>query len=500
MGAFLVFMIKSTLSLAAFYLFYRLLLNGNTFHRLNRVILLGIVILSTVIPLIHFSTNASVVLQQPLRNIEYLLLMATSHNVAEADISQLLLFIAIIFTIYLCGCLFFLFRFIYSLRQILGLISLGEKHYIRNGIYLVVVCQDIAPFSWMKYIVISKVDLEDNGKAIWLHEKAHIDAGHSVDMLFMSLFSIIHWFNPAVWLLKEDLQNVHEYEADEQVINHGVNIKQYQLLLIKKAVGSQRFTSMANSFNHSKLKSRITMMLKSKSNSYARLKCLYVLPLSALAVVAFARPEISQQFEKISSVKVIQSSAVVQANAVEKVQMQSKALSDVVSADSLPAGKSKAATIHISSAASEDKGKPLFYLDGVEITESRASSLDASIIESVSVLKDKAALEKYGEKGKNGVILISTKKQEKASLSGVTLYSKEAIKICPKTSNPGVTLDSKETPVYIVDGKEISQSEMEAIATDKIESVNVLKGEHSKAVYGNKYEGRSVVVIKLKDN
>lgn len=482
MGAFLVFMIKSTLSLAAFYLFYRLLLNGNTFHRLNRVMLLGIVVLSTVIPLVHFSIGAPVVLQQPLRNIEYLLLMATSHNAAEADISQLLLFIAIIFTVYLCGCLFFLFRFLYSLRQILRLISSGEKHYIRNGIYLVVIRQDIAPFSWMKYIVISKADLEGNGKAIWLHEKAHIDAGHSVDMLLMSLFSIIHWFNPAVWLLKEDLQNVHEYEADEQVINHGVNIKQYQLLLIKKAVGSQRFTSMANSFNHSKLKNRITMMLKSKSNSYVRLKYLYVLPLSALAVVAFARPEISQQLEKISSVKVIQSSAVVQTNAVEKVQIQSKALSDVVSADSLlPAGKSKAVTIHISSAASDDKGKPLFYLDGVEITESRASSLDASIIESVSVLKDKAALEKYGEKGKNGVILISTKKQEKASL-------------------PGVTLDPKETPVCIVNGKEISQSEMDAIATDKIESVNVLKGEHSKAVYGNKYEGRSVVVVKLKDN
>lgn len=108
---------------------------------------------------------------------------------------------------------------------------------------------------------------------------------------------------PAVWLLKQELQNVHEYEADESVIAHGVDAKHYQLLLIKKAVGAQRFTSMANSFDHSKLKKRITMMLKQKSNPWARLKFLYVLPLAAVAVAAFARPEISRRLENISEVE-----------------------------------------------------------------------------------------------------------------------------------------------------------------------------------------------------
>lgn len=93
----------------------------------------------------------------------------------------------------------FLFRFLYSLRQILRLISSGESYLYKKWQYwLVVIRQDIAPFSWMKYIVISKADLEGNGKAIWLHEKAHIDAGHSVDMLLMSLFFINPLFNPAV--------------------------------------------------------------------------------------------------------------------------------------------------------------------------------------------------------------------------------------------------------------------------------------------------------------
>ena len=482
MGALLVYIIKSTLCLAMFYLFYRLLLNGDTFHRLNRVMLLGIIVLSAVIPFIHFSTSASVIFQQPMRNIEYLLMMASLQNAAEAESSHLSLYVTFIFAFYICGCLFFSFRFFYSFRKIIELIHGGEKHYIKNGVYLVVVSQDVAPFSWMKYIVISKADLEESGKAIWLHERAHIVAGHSVDMLLMSLFSIIHWFNPAVWLLKEDLQSVHEYEADEQVINHGINIKQYQLLLIKKAVGSQRFTSMANSFNHSKLKNRITMMLKSKSNSYSRLKYLYVLPLSALAVVAFARPEISQQFEKISSVKVIESSAVVQTNRAEKVQTPSKALSEVVVVNPVSPKKEVVLKPETRSASTsnvlEKKDKALYFIDGVETTSERVNSMDPSMIESVTVIKNKEALEKYGEKGKNGVILVITKQSAKSSV-------------------PGATVDSKETPIYMVNGKEVSKSEVDAIDPSRIESMSVLK---VKKTDGNKKEVHPVVVIKLKNN
>jgi len=156
----------------------------------------------------------------------------------------------------------------------------------------------------MKYIVISRRDWEDSKDEILTHEMAHIRYRHSWDILLSGVCVVFHWFNPAAWLLKQELQNIHEYEADECVINQGIDAKRYQLLLIKKAVGTQRFTSMANSFNHSKLKKRITMMLKSKSNKWARLKYLYVLPLAAIAITAFARPEISLELEKISSTKI----------------------------------------------------------------------------------------------------------------------------------------------------------------------------------------------------
>ena len=117
-----------------------------------------------------------------------------------------------------------------------------------NGITLVVHQCKISPFSWMKYIVISKKDLEEDGREILIHETAHICNRHSVDLLIADICIFFQWFNPASWLLKQELQNIHEYEADETVIREGVNAKQYQLLLIKKAVGT-RLYSMANTVN-----------------------------------------------------------------------------------------------------------------------------------------------------------------------------------------------------------------------------------------------------------
>ena len=105
-------------------------------------------------------------------------------------------------------------------------------------------------------------------------------------------------------MIYRDLRNTHEYEADKSVLDEGFEAQHYQLLLIKKAVGT-RLYSMANGYNHSNnLKKRITMMLQKKSNAWARLKYALVPPLATTTVVAFARPEISRPFDEISSVKV----------------------------------------------------------------------------------------------------------------------------------------------------------------------------------------------------
>jgi TonB family protein len=203
--------------------------------------------------------------------------------------------------VYVLGILFFLARHLWSFARMVVLLRTSHKERLDGGITLFVHRQQIAPFSWMKLIAVSEADLAENREAILAHERAHIANRHSWDLLLAEVCAFFQWFNPAAWLLKQELQTVHEYEADEWVIRHGIDAKTYQLLLIKKAVGAKLYY-MANSLNQSSLKKRITMMMKKKSNPWARMKYAFVLPLAAVTVAAFARPEVSNRLDEISSV------------------------------------------------------------------------------------------------------------------------------------------------------------------------------------------------------
>ena len=326
MGIFFVYILKSSVCLVVFYLFYRLLLSRETFHRFNRVALLSILLLSCLLPLVEVTVEEQTEVHQTMMTLEQWLMLADMMNTADATDLQVeevtVTWIQVALLVYLAGILLFALRNGYSLLKLGGLLKFGRKEnlskYIDEGekVTLIVHDRDIAPFSWMKYIVISKKDLDENGREILIHELAHIQNRHSWDLLVADICIFFQWFNPASWLLKQELQNIHEYEADETVIEKGVDAKQYQLLLIKKAVGT-RLYSMANSFNHSSLKKRITMMLKKKSNPWARLKYLYVLPLAAIAVAAFARPEISSELDEISAVKVNDLTAIMKTEEVK---------------------------------------------------------------------------------------------------------------------------------------------------------------------------------------
>ena len=311
MGTFLVYILKSSACLAAFYLFYKLLLSRETFHRLNRIALLGILLLSCVLPLVKITIGQPASDTDTFMPMETLLAMyadspATMEGAVPADTS--FPWKEILVLCYLVGILFFIVRHLWSLGRLLYLIRHSQCRQMENGIRLIVHQKEFTPFSWMKYIVISQADLEENGHDILVHEQAHIHNRHSWDLLLAEVCIWLQWFNPAAWLLKQELQNIHEYEADEEVLRRGIDARHYQMLLIKKAVGA-RLYSIANSFNHSSLKKRITMMIRKKSNPWARAKYLYVLPLAAVAVAAFARPEISEPLDEISSVKVSDLSA-----------------------------------------------------------------------------------------------------------------------------------------------------------------------------------------------
>ncbi len=336
MGIFLVYILKSSLCLAAFYLFYRLLLSRETLHRFNRMALLGVLLLSAVVPLIEVSTEQPTGVGQGMLTLEeWLVLSEAMPEVSSTPVEEArAVWPLVLLAVYGVGVLFFLGRNLLSLIR-LGQLLRGTRRedihrYVADAprILLFVHERGIAPFSWMRYIVIARKDLEEDGRPILLHELAHIRCGHSWDLLLADLCCFVQWFNPAAWLLKQELQAVHEYEADEAVLRAGVNAREYQLLLIKKAVGT-RLYSMANSLNHSKLKKRITMMQRRKSNPWARAKLLYVLPLAAVAVAAFARPEVSGVSNELSATKVTDLAAIVKEKTVESVPQ------DTVKADGL---------------------------------------------------------------------------------------------------------------------------------------------------------------------
>ena len=508
MGVFFIYILKSSVCLVLFYLFFRLLLSKETFHRFNRMALLGVLFFSLLIPCIEVTTRHQVEVQQAVLSIEQLLLMAeleaTPANVGAVQETSAISWVQIVLLVYLAGILFLACRNIYSLICLFRLIHSGKHEKLEKGVTLVVHNQEIAPFSWMKYIVISRKDLEENGREILIHEMAHIHHRHSVDLLVADICIFFQWFNPGAWLLKQELQNVHEYEADETVINEGVNAKEYQLLLIKKAVGT-RLYSMANSFNHSKLKKRITMMLKEKSNPWARLKYLYVLPLAAIAVTAFARPEISEKMEEISAVKVNDLAEIVETKSEENVvkELVDTTKNKVVvvgyrteKKDSvLTSGKKKVA---ISVQGISGEGKPLVIINGKESDREVVNALNPERIESVSVIGPEKAIKIYGEKAKDGVMdikLYSEKKfaPRKIEIEGINKTRLDALNSGAKSW--GATFRSADggKPLVIIDGKEATGDDPLAnISPDRIRSISVLKDKTALAAYGDK--GKNGVV------
>ena len=149
---------------------------------------------------------------------------------------------------------------------------------------------DFAPYSFLHYIFINASDYETLRRPILAHEQAHIRLCHTFDLLLFEVVKAVQWFNPFVYLLGRDLKAVHEYEADNAVLNFGIDAKTYQLLLVTKAVGG-RLQTVCNNLSHHSLKKRIKMMQKNKSDRWLMGKVLVLPALMAMAVVAFAKPK-----------------------------------------------------------------------------------------------------------------------------------------------------------------------------------------------------------------
>ena len=329
---FLTYDLKVAVLIAVFYMFYRLMLARETFHRVNRIVLLLTALASYLLPLCVITMHRTVKMEGlPMVTLDDLQMDAViAESVAETPLWQILLS-----TLFIIGMVVTLSHTLMSMFRILMLIKRCEKHLQSDGITICVTENaQIAPFSWMHYIVMNRNDYEILDSAILAHERGHIRLHHSWDLLLVDTLTALQWFNPAMWMLRSDLRAIHEYEADGAVLSQGINARQYQYLLITKAGGIGGY-SIANGINHSALKNRITMMTNKTSKNSRLMKLLALIPIVGITLALNARTVTDYVYDepqKQMPVKKGKANATVKTGSGQDIQI----IESVVTADDNP--------------------------------------------------------------------------------------------------------------------------------------------------------------------
>ena len=282
MGGLVIYSLKVAILTTAFYLCWRMLLSKETLHRLNRFVLVLIPPVSMILPFCVITFHKTVIV--PATETA-----AQAGAAMEASAPSALGAGIVAVAVYLAGVALVLFRILWSIWKIGRLIRSGYQVPVEGEKYrLVVTEEDVEPFSWMSFIVMSRKDYEAGNPEIILHEQAHINLRHSPDILMTDVLTAFQWYNPFVWMLGTDLRGIHEYEADEAVLKHGIDATQYQLFLIMKSAADHGYT-LANSLRSGTIKNRIKMMIKKKTKAASSLKALLLTPIIGLSLAATAR-------------------------------------------------------------------------------------------------------------------------------------------------------------------------------------------------------------------
>ena len=281
MSEFLIYNGKVAILLAVFYLFYRLLMERETFHRLNRAVLLLSVLASYILPACIITTHQIVRMTAPLAE-------ARDTEIATIQTSTHTSWPTVLLTVYLIGFAAKILHTILSTIYLHRFISLCEQHLQKDRTTIAVSEQNLAPFSWWNTIVLSRDDYETHDPALLAHEQAHIKSYHSVDILLMELVVALQWFNPAAWLMRRDLCTVHEYEADEAILACGIDTHHYLSLLMERANATSRY-ALTNGISQKALRSRFLMMARHRSKPSHIFRLLYVLPVIGCALALNAQ-------------------------------------------------------------------------------------------------------------------------------------------------------------------------------------------------------------------
>ena len=519
--------------------YYWLVLRNKRFHQYNRFYLLAIALFSWLVPLIKIKWGYSPVAENP-QMFQFLSVLADNNTQIEESLIhkgiqwnvELLVsgvYLAIAFVL-LAGMIQALFR-IYRLLQIHSYKNVGD-------IYLILTLAKGTPFSFFRYIFWNdEIDIRSEaGKQILQHELTHVQQKHSFDKLFIQLVLIVGWFNPFFWLLRKEMEMIHEFIADKKAVNNGDTASLAQMLLT--TVYPQQQFALTHPFFFSPIKRRLQMLTQNKNPRYSYVRRLVVLPLLAMVVVLFAFR--NKESNTTLSVASVMASVVDQqklANSVEKANLYFNRFGEFVEEDNFSdiktmvhnldtvIKKDNASVLKITMPPNSKANKPLLIIDGKKADNQEVNAIDPSMIQSVNVLKDKSATALYGEEGKNGVILITTKQNlysspisvqnvpntqnSNSNLQGTlsaTQVDKETTQINLISTIRAVTGIEKypDTLIYIKDknGNKLAQPplvfidgvkrDMNSVPPNEIATVNVWKGDSAIKKYGE--EGKNGVV------
>lgn len=503
---FFVYIIKVAVLQTVFYLTYKLLLSRESFHAFNRGVLLTMQAAALLLPLLHITLETPAPVHHTIALAEATFVQTAT--VADGDGAGLT-FIQVLTLVWIAGFVLLLVRSVVSLVRLMMLLRSGRLCET-CGTLVTVVSGDTAPFSWFNRIVISLKDYLSGAREIVIHEQAHVSHHHSVDIALCNTIIMFCWFSPAAWLLRAELRDVHEYEADDAVLRQGVDASGYQLLLIRKAVGERLF-AMANNLNQTNLKKRITMMKMKKSNPWNRVKAAIVLPLAAVSVIVFATPaatkmagEVAQESGKVVSeagamIVKADTNSENETSLIEAV-FGKKSVSDRARVESNDSVRSL-----ISGFSKPIPDDILVCINGRLTNKEELYKIDIDNIESFTVIDGKNASVIYGDKGKSGALIVTLKKsvgessassassENKATagkVNTITIHQKgntaavgdvmdmSLVKLSSK-GNKSTNVEAynmEEEPTYMIDGKTVTKEELEAISPDQIESVVVNKG------------------------
>lgn len=302
-GSIFSYSIVSGIILIFLYIAYKLTMAGERQFNINRAVIYAIYALALVLPAAYPALKSMEwgSPQIQMSPVEVVPELGTFELIAgDAEIP---VWSVVLLWIYLAGVCVASVRLIASISRIIYIAKSKGSIRLDNG-YILVLTDDrmFSPFSFMRYIIISREDYEKCRDVILTHEITHLRQHHWIDQIAANLVAIFQWYNPASWLMIEELKTIHEYQADSAVIESGADIRHYQYLLIEKAVG-KRFPSPANSLNHSKLKKRVTMMYKSKPSKMRRMAAIAVIPAAIVAIAITDIPAVAEVISETGSAR-----------------------------------------------------------------------------------------------------------------------------------------------------------------------------------------------------